>query len=368
VDADGSTTSTITLQAKDANNNNLSVGGLTVTMIRSGSSATLSSVTDNNDGTYTATIKNTTAETVTVTAAFGGTNVTDTATVTFTATAATVGNSTLTASTATVAADGSTTSTITLQAKDANNNNLSVGGLTVTMSTTGSATLSGVTNVGNGTYTATITSTTAETVTVTAAFGGSNVPDTAAVAFTAVVMTVDGVTYSTVKIGIQTWTAENMRHDAVAGNTYTYQGDSAEDVVTYGKLYDWAAAMEGSTMESAQGICALGWHVPSDKDWKDLEDYLGMSTDDQEVSNNWRGTDQGTQLKEVGTSGFEAKLAGFRNTVGNFDGRGVNTHLWSSTAPVGGGAYRRALHSSSAGVHRNALSKASGFSVRCLKD
>jgi uncharacterized protein (TIGR02145 family) len=126
--------------------------------------------------------------------------------------------------------------------------------------------------------------------------------------------------------------------------------------------------MEGSTMESAQGICALGWHVPSDKDWKDLEDYLGMSTDDQEVSNNWRGTDQGTQLKEVGTSGFEAKLAGFRNTVGNFDGRGVNTHLWSSTAPVGGGAYRRALHSSSAGVHRNALSKVSGFSVRCLKD
>jgi hypothetical protein len=46
-------------------------------------SATLSSVTDNLDGTYTATMTNTMDESVTVTAAFGGSNVTDTATVSF---------------------------------------------------------------------------------------------------------------------------------------------------------------------------------------------------------------------------------------------------------------------------------------------
>jgi hypothetical protein len=49
--------STITMQAKDAKNakgNNLTTGGLTVTMSVSGS-ATLSSVSDNADGTYTAT-------------------------------------------------------------------------------------------------------------------------------------------------------------------------------------------------------------------------------------------------------------------------------------------------------------------------
>ena len=49
VAAYGVTTSTITMQAKDANNNNLSVGGLTVTMSESGS-ATLFSVTDVGDG------------------------------------------------------------------------------------------------------------------------------------------------------------------------------------------------------------------------------------------------------------------------------------------------------------------------------
>jgi hypothetical protein len=49
----GTSTSTIAMQAKDVNGNNLTTGGLTVTMSVNGS-ATLSSVSDNTDGTYTA--------------------------------------------------------------------------------------------------------------------------------------------------------------------------------------------------------------------------------------------------------------------------------------------------------------------------
>jgi hypothetical protein len=67
--ADGTSASTITMQARDANGNNLTTGGLTVTMSANGS-ATLSAVSDNADGTYTATITNSTVETVTVSAAF----------------------------------------------------------------------------------------------------------------------------------------------------------------------------------------------------------------------------------------------------------------------------------------------------------
>jgi adhesin/invasin len=46
VNTNDTTTSTITMQAKDANGNNLTTGGLTVTMSVNGS-ATLSSVSDN---------------------------------------------------------------------------------------------------------------------------------------------------------------------------------------------------------------------------------------------------------------------------------------------------------------------------------
>jgi adhesin/invasin len=52
--ADGVTTSTITVQLKDANNNNLTSGGDTVALATDLGS--LGSLTDNSDGTYTATL------------------------------------------------------------------------------------------------------------------------------------------------------------------------------------------------------------------------------------------------------------------------------------------------------------------------
>ncbi|VVM17644.1 hypothetical protein BSPWISOXPB_6254, partial [uncultured Gammaproteobacteria bacterium] len=35
--------------------------------------------------------------------------------------------------------------------------------------------------------------------------------------------------------------------------------------------------MNGSKVKGAQGICASGWHIPTDGDWKTLEKYLGMN-------------------------------------------------------------------------------------------
>jgi hypothetical protein len=89
-------------------------------------SATLSAVSDNADGTYTATITNSTAEKVTVTTAFGGSNVDDTVDINFIKSKVfdlrsgivTTVYSTLTASPTSVVADGTSTSTITMQAKD----------------------------------------------------------------------------------------------------------------------------------------------------------------------------------------------------------------------------------------------------------
>jgi len=122
------------MQAKDANNNNLSDGGLTVTMTQSGS-ATLTAVADNDNGTYTATITSTTAETVTVTAAIGGNSVTNTAAVTFTATAGVTNSETA----RTLDEDGTATYTVVL-------NTLPTGNVTITpvSNDMGAAIVSGV--------------------------------------------------------------------------------------------------------------------------------------------------------------------------------------------------------------------------------
>ncbi len=143
-------------------------------------------------------------------------------------------------------------------------------------------------------------------------------------------MVAGGITYSTVTIGSQTWTAENMKHAVTTGNAWSYDNDVNNDTNGYGKLYDWAGAMNGSTNEGAQGICAMGWHIPSDGDWKTLEGELGMSTVNQNGTGS-RGTDQGTQLKAGGSSEFEARLAGFRVTDNSYFNRDSIAYWWLST-------------------------------------
>lgn len=80
--ANGSSTSTVTVQLKDVNGNNISTGGHTVTL--STTAGTLSSVTDNGNGTYTATLTSSTSvTTATITGTVGGFAISDNASVQF---------------------------------------------------------------------------------------------------------------------------------------------------------------------------------------------------------------------------------------------------------------------------------------------
>ena len=182
--ADGSTTSSVTVTLADASGNLLTASGGTVALSSTGS-ATIGAVTDNGDGTYTATVTNTVAESVTISGTLDGAAITDTATVTFTVGAAdpTNGNTTLVAAPTSVVADGSTTSSVTVTLADASGNLLTASGGTVALSSTGSATIGAVTDNGDGTYTATVTNTVAESVTISGTLDGAAITDTATVTF-----------------------------------------------------------------------------------------------------------------------------------------------------------------------------------------
>jgi uncharacterized protein (TIGR02145 family) len=102
-----------------------------------------------------------------------------------------------------------------------------------------------------------------------------------------------------------------------------------------------------------------------------LENSLGMTTADQEGT-GFRGT-EGQDLSNLVTSGtnssgFTALLAGGRDTDGAFSDRGTRGYWWSSSETSATVAHARYLVSSQAGVGRLSLTKAIGFSVRCLKD
>ncbi|MHA8104917.1 invasin domain 3-containing protein [Aquirufa nivalisilvae] len=169
ITANGSSTQVLTVTAKDANGNNLTAGGSTVTITKSSGTGTISSVTDNGNGTYTATVTSPTATgsgvfvaTLGAAAVKSGTGSQTQSTITYTPGAADATASTLTPTSASIVANGSSTQVLTVTAKDANGNNLTAGGSTVTITkSSGTGTISSVTDNGNGTYTATVTSPTA---------------------------------------------------------------------------------------------------------------------------------------------------------------------------------------------------------------
>jgi adhesin/invasin len=143
--ANGVTTSAITVTLKDANGNVRTAGGDDVFLTTT--TGTLSGVTDNEDGTYTATLTSATVVgTATVTAYIGtddtGGNI-GTATVDFTVGAADATASTIAADPTSIIANGVTTSAITVTLKDANGNVRTAGGDDVFLTTT-TGTLSSV--------------------------------------------------------------------------------------------------------------------------------------------------------------------------------------------------------------------------------
>ena len=170
----------VTLQAKDINGINVALSGLTVAFSLnnlSGGQGTFSAVTDNGNGTYTASFTGTLAGANSITATVNGKAIsTSPAAITVTPGSYSLSTSVVKISLPSVQLGG--VATVTLQAKDAAGNNLTTGGLAVMLSLAGSPAagkLSGVTDNHNGTYTATFTGTADGSNSIVASIGGNSV-------------------------------------------------------------------------------------------------------------------------------------------------------------------------------------------------
>jgi hypothetical protein len=105
----------------------------------------------------------------------------------------------------------------------------------------------------------------------------------------------DGKIYRTVKIGEQVWMAENLAYRADTG-CLAYEEDES-NMKIYGYLYNWETACE---------VCPEGWILPSDDDWKILEEFIGMSSEELDLQGpTYRGEGLAGLLKVVGHSDWE---------------------------------------------------------------
>ena len=207
--------------------------------------------------------------------------------------------------------------------------------------------------------------------------------------FTTKLADADGNLYSTIKIGAQVWMTENLRATKLSDNTpipevtdnslwigslvpaYSCYNNDIAYKPTYGALYNWFAVNSGN-------LCPSGWHVPTDDDFSILEQSLGMAAD-QLILWGSRGTDQGTQLKNLtgwdeggngtNSSGFSALPGGYRyGATGDFYLPTSITYWWTATEHDADRGWYRRLDSSSAAVYRASTSKKGGKYIRCLKN
>jgi len=185
----------------------------------------------------------------------------------------------------------------------------------------------------------------------------------------------DGQVYNIVKIGTQTWMAQNLNYGGDAGTVGVCYGNVAANCTKYGRLYDWATVMAiapssntaawGGSDVKHKGICPTGWHIPSNDEWIALETEVAKQSGTGhegyalKAASGWDGSD---------ATGFKALPGGSRYTVGSFYNAGSSAYFWSSSEFDASYGRNRYLGAGDETLNRDLSNKTYGFSARCLKD
>jgi Bacterial surface proteins containing Ig-like domains len=217
-----------------------------------------------------------------------------------------------------------------------------------------------------------------------------------------IVNDIDGNSYTTVKIGNQVWTVENLRTtkyndgstiplvndsgewENLTTPAYCYYNNttSADNIAKFGALYNWYVVNTGK-------LAPMGWHVPTDSEWEVMQNYLVTngynydgSTDTTKnkiakalaATTDWYTNSTttgaiGNNLAMNNYSGFSALPGGFRYFDGSFSNFGSYGFWWSATVYRDSYAwYRYLLYGSNYLLRSYIFGMKCGFSVRLIRD
>ena len=191
----------------------------------------------------------------------------------------------------------------------------------------------------------------------------------------------DGQSYDVVKIGEQTWMAENLNFETAG--SFCPEGD-ARNCKRLGRLYSWA---------EAKSVCPDGWRLPTKEDFEalvvatsedaaqSLSPSIAQSSSQPRAGAALKSRD-GWFKKGNGSDalGFRALPAGYRGAVlktddgtvtgGKFDGIGGYAYFWSADEDAENpesNAYYLFLSFSSDAASLNSFAKEDYRSVRCVR-
>jgi uncharacterized protein (TIGR02145 family) len=188
----------------------------------------------------------------------------------------------------------------------------------------------------------------------------------------------DAKQYKTIKIGSQTWMAENLNADRFRNGEPVTEAKTSEEWLKgepawcyyendpkngskYGKLYNWYAITD------PRGLAPQGWHIPASADWETLSKTLGGIGAAGQKMKSTAGWDEKGNGNNA--SGFSGLPGGSRENEGTFLNIGTMGFWWSST-PLGSGYLSHTLNNVNnyLGWGEGKANDFYGFSIRCVKD
>lgn len=249
----------------------------------------------------------------------------------------------------------------------------------------------------------------------------------------------EGNVYSIAQFGYAgVWMTENLRTTKAPGNIpltenatngytqmyYAYPQPENDDYKAgkpalwkeqYGLVYNWYATMnkvacsevnqgQGQVDEQTeiiQGICPYGWHIPSDKEFNQLEEVIAAEAtaytktpaqtfdweDSYSTSTGYRpnggdvfgqgksmksttalnGVNPNGDSKAANKGGFNVLLVGFA-AIGTTSGFGNTSYFWTSSSYGNRVSYQRQFEDTHSGITRAGLGRTNLLSIRCKKD
>jgi uncharacterized protein (TIGR02145 family) len=194
--------------------------------------------------------------------------------------------------------------------------------------------------------------------------------------FSGTVTDVDGNLYNTVKIGNQCWLKENLKttryrngasithvvdsvawvRDSIIIPAWCYYNFDVTTNPTFGKTYNWYALVDTNQ------LCPAGWHIPTDSEWTELVNYIGVTCDSFLFdSSGFAALPVGVNVASLGSTGGQGLF--WSSTP--YDSTKSGNQFADSSVAI---SYQLSYSKTFFPYYRVPMLKAIPFFVRCIAD